>query len=441
MARNAERLDVGVYRTRLPEGPIVLSERIDAVRSVALGLWVRQGSAHEPPGQGGISHLLEHLVFKGTNHRSAHQLAREIEQVGGGVDAYTSHEVTAFQAHVPDDALEAAVDVLTDLTFQPALRAGDLALERGVILEELAGIEETPEELVFEEHAARLYGSHPYGAPVIGTRSSLESLGTALVRDYHSRAYRPANVVIAAAGRVDHEKLVGLIEASLPSTGGSRPTELSTPVASDAGITRVPHASARQTHLVAGGLTVPFRDPLRYAVVLVNTALGGGMSSRLFQSIREERGLAYSVYSFQSFYAAGGHAGAYVGTGPDTSEAALELLLGELKSLAEQGLSDREIEDTKTELKGRMMISLESPGARMNRLAGLTLYERPYRTLDEVCERIDRIRRDEVAKACALFHPDRLAVIEMSPVGADAVPVAEVGRDGRTRDAPIRTRS
>ncbi len=186
---------------------------------------------------------------------------------------------------------------------------------------------------------------------------------------------------------------------------------------------------------------MPFSDPLRYAVVLVNTALGGGMSSRLFQRIREERGLAYTVYSFQSFYAAGGHAGAYVGTGPDTAEDALGLLLDELKSLAERRLSEREVEDTKTELKGRMMISLESPGARMNRLAGLTLYKQPYRTLDEVCERIDRIRSDEVAKACRLFHPDRLAVIELSPVADDAVIATDVEEGRRARGAPIRTRS
>jgi predicted Zn-dependent peptidase len=253
--------------------------------------------------------------------------------------------------------------------------------------------------------------------------------------------YRPGHVVIAAAGRVDHKRLVELIRASLSSTGGTPPADLSTPVASDLGIKRVHHRSARQAHLVAGGLTVPFSDPLRYAVVLVNTALGGGMSSRLFQRIREERGLAYTVYSFQSFYAAGGHAGAYVGTGPDTAEDALGLLLDELKSLAERRLSEREVEDTKTELKGRMMISLESPGARMNRLAGLTLYKQPYRTLDEVCERIDRIRSDEVAKACRLFHPDRLAVIELSPVADDAVIATDVEEGRRARGAPIRTRS
>lgn len=410
-----ERLDTHVRRTRLEDGPIVLSERMDSVRSIGVGIWFTQGRLHESEEEQGISHLLEHMVFKGTHRRTAREVAFALERLGGSIDAFTTHEATAFQARVPDHALAQAMDVLVDLSFQPLLQAQDLEPERHVIYEELAAIEDTPEDLVFELHASFMYDGHPYGAPVIGTRESIGSIERdALVR-LHRSAYRSRRAIIAAAGHVDHDELLDLVERFVPGDGerGAPPTPAG--AVARVGERRVPRPNARQSHLVAGGLTVPYRDPLRYAIVLVNTALGGGMSSRLFQSIREERGLAYAVYSFHAFLAHGGHVGAYVGTSPESSGEAREILLEMLRDVAESGLSPEEVEATKKELQGRLLLSLETPGARMNRLAGLALYDQPYRQLDEIAERIEAITVDQVKEAEQFFHPDRLAVLELCP--------------------------
>lgn len=409
------RLDERVWTTQLADGPQVLSECLEGVRSVALGLWFRQGAAMEKPEERGISHLLEHMAFKGTRSRSARELTLAVERIGGAVDAYTTHEVTAFVARVPYDALERAVDVVADLAFRPALRARDLAPERKVILEEISSLQDTPEELVFELHAQFLYGAHPYGATILGAPETIAAVNHTSLRRLHRASYRGGNAVVTAAGRVDHGELVELVRRLAPSgpAAGRQPLP---PVRQAAiGHRRVERPGGRQIHIVAGGVTVPYAHPLRHALVLVETAFGAGMSSRLFQRMREELGLAYNVYSFHTFHEHGGHAGAYVGTGPETAEEAREALLEELRRLAESGLTPSEIETTKEQLTGQLMLSLESPASRMRRLAGLALYDEPYRTLDEVAQRIAAVTEDEVREAAAYFHPDRLAVLELAP--------------------------
>jgi len=389
---------------------------MDSVRSVALGFWIRQGRVHEEPALAGASHLLEHMVFKGTERRAARELAWEIERVGGSLDAYTTHEATAFQARVPAEHLELAVDILADLVFAPLLRASDLELEREVVLEEIAALEESPEEVAFELQAELLYGGHPYGQPIAGTAETVASMSPESLRRVHDTAYRPANLVIAAAGAVAHERLLELLGRHLPAdrrTG--RPDDSPIPEGGT-GSRRVERPGGRQSHLIAGSLTVPYRDPLRYAVVTASTALGAGMSSRLFQRIREDLGLAYSVYSFHCFFAAAGHVGAYVGSRPETAERARDILLEEMESLAREGLRDDELIDTRTQLKGQILMSLESPASRMNRLAGTALYDQPYRTVDEVARHIDAVDGAATAAAAALFHPDRAAILELAPV-------------------------
>ncbi len=393
----------------------MLSERMDSVRSVALGFWIRQGRVHEPDELGGVSHLLEHMVFKGTGRRSARELAWEIERVGGTLDAYTTHEATAFQARVPGEHLELAVDILADLAFDPLLRATDLELEREVVLEEIAALDDAPEEVAFELQAAFLYGGHPYGEPIAGTAETVGSLSLESLRRVHDTAYRPGRLVVSAAGAVEHERLLELLARHLP--GDRRGVA---PLASPApegltGSRRVRRPGGRQTHLIAGSLTVPYRDPLRHAVVATSTALGGGMSSRLFQRIREELGLAYSVYSFHCFFAAAGHVGAYAGTRPETAEQAREILIQELASLAHEGLRDDELADTRAQLKGQILMSLESPSSRMHRLAGTALFDQPYRTVDEVAMDIDAVDRERTGTAARLFDPDRAAILELTP--------------------------
>jgi predicted Zn-dependent peptidase len=414
-APTTDRLDEGIWRSVLAGGTEVLSECIDSVQSVAVGFWFRRGTAHEDPSERGIAHLLEHLVFKGTERRSARQLAEEIESVGGSLDAYTTHEHTSFQARVPATHLQDGIDVLSDLSFSPALRERDLDVEREVVLEELARVEDTPEDLVFELHAEFLYGDHPYGAPILGTRESLERIDVDAVRRLRSQAYCPSNLVVAAAGCLEHEVLLDLLEEWLPEAGPAAIAGLSEPGAMQTGSRRVHRPGGRQVHIVAGCPGFEYANPLRYAAILVGTSLGGGMSSRLFQRIREELGLAYSVFSFQSFYGTGGHAGAYLGTRLETADAAREALLEELLRVAQTGLTTDEEKALKEQLKGQLMLALETPASRMHRLAALAMYGDRYRSLEETAAVIDEVTSEDLRAVARLYHPERLAVLELWP--------------------------
>lgn len=410
-----ERLDTHVWRTRIPGGPVVLSERMDSVRSVAVGFWFRQGTAHENPDEAGITHFLEHTVFKGTERRTACDIALALERHGGSLDAYTAHEHTSLLAHVPERCLGEALDVLSDLGFSPRLCEADVATEREVVLEEIARSEDTPEDVVFDLHAAFLYDGHPYGAPILGTRDSVSAISAKDLHRLHADTFTPERLIVAAVGAVRHEELVQLVTERLPSVTGVPRATVPPPTSGGLGLRRIERSGARQTHIVAGCLGVARSDPLRYATILVDSVFGDGMSSRLFQRIREERGLAYSVYSFQAFYESGGHVGAYVGTRPETAVQARDLLLEELGRLATEGLTGAELETARAQLEGQLMLSLESPSARMHRLAGFALHGEPYRSLDEVVRIIRELSPADVDRAAALHHPDRVALLELAP--------------------------
>lgn len=390
---------------------------MDSMRSVAVGFWFRTGAAHEAADVAGSAHLLEHMVFKGTTARTARQLAAEIEDLGGSLDAYTTHEHTSFQVRVPDDALPTALDVLADLAFHPRLDPIDLALEREVVLEELARVEDTPDDLVFDLHAEFLFGAHPYGRPILGRADTVATIDADTLRALHGAAYRPANLVVAAAGRLEHDELVDLVCERLPAEFGAPTHPIGAPGDGGVGVRRVVRAGGRQAHIVAGATGVSAVDPLRHAVTLVGTALGGGMGSRLFQRIREELGLAYAVYAYRGFYLEGGHVGAYLGTRPETAERAREALLDEMARLAGEGLSADELAATRTQLKGQVVLALESPGSRMYRLASVGLTGEPYRSLDRVMTDIDEIGAADCRAAAELYDPSRLAVLELFPEG------------------------
>jgi predicted Zn-dependent peptidase len=377
-------------RTVLPNGLTVLSEQMLGVRSVAFGAWVRAASLHEPRGRMGVSHLLEHMVFKGTARRSAKEVALALESLGGSLDAYTSREHTCYQARALDEHLAAAADVVFDIVFRPALRGADLALERKVVLEEIAMVEDTPDDLVFELHNEALWGAHPYGYSILGTRETVSALGARELRELHSRAYHPPLMVVAAAGNVDHDELLDVLEqsgwADAPR-GAAQPLTSPPPEAAPPSSRHVERDGA-QTHLVLGSTTLAYADPRRYTMALVVQLLGGGMSSRLFQRVREELGLAYSVYTFQSLHADTGIHGVYVGTGSETARQALDAVNDELARLAADGIPEDEVADGKRQLKGQFLLSMESVSARMYRAASTELYGEPYRTLDEVLAEI-----------------------------------------------------
>ncbi len=414
------KLDEGLYRTTAENGITVLSEVLPGVRSVAVGIWVRRASAHEEPSQMGISHLLEHMVFKGTERRSGRDIALELEARGGALDAYTSRDHTSFQARVLDEDLPRALDVLTDLVRNPALRESDLATERKVVLEEISQVEDTPDDLVFDLHAAALWPDHPYGFSILGTRDTVGRLSAEDLRALHRAAYHPRHVVIAAAGSLSHEILLKLLGKLgwFTFDPGPEPQPI-LPVPPGVRVVKhVPRDSA-QTHIVIGTDTFAHVDPRRYALLLLTTVLGGGMSSLLFQRLREELGLAYAINTFQSLYQLSGVAGVYLGTRPSSAAQAIEEVLREFAKVAREGLAPRALRDAAQQVKGQFTLSLETPVARMYRLATIAVYGEPYRTIDQVLAEIDRVTVDQVAAVAAeFFDPDRQTVVWLGPDGS-----------------------
>jgi predicted Zn-dependent peptidase len=412
------KLDQGLHQTVLPNGLTVLTELLPGVRSIAAGVWVRTASAHEARSKMGVSHLLEHMVFKGTERRTARQLALELEARGGSLDAYTSRDHTNYQAHVLDEDLPRALDVLTDLTRRPLLREDDLTLERNVVLEEIATVEDTPDDLVYELFHARLWPDHPYGYSILGTPETVRGIGASDLKSVHHGGYYPGNAVVAIAGRVDHQQVLNLLEQE-GWFEGTRAEPPRPPVAPQAAVRGMEHRVERDTaqvHLVFGSDTFPYRDPRRFALSIITNVFGGGMSSRLFQRVREELGLAYGVYAYQQFLQSAGIAGVYVGTQPATAEQAEAAIRAEYALLARDALSEEELASGRQQFRGQVMLSLESPVSRMNRLATFALHGQPYRTLDTVLAEIDGVKREDVvALAAEFFAPERQNVVRLGP--------------------------
>jgi predicted Zn-dependent peptidase len=414
--------DAALRRTVLPNGLTVLSEHMPGVRSVSFGAWVRAASLHESRDRMGVSHLLEHMVFKGTERRSAHEIALSLEALGGSLDAYTSREHTVYQGRVLDEHLAQAADVIGDIVLRPSLRDTDLALERKVILEEIGMVEDTPDDLVFEMHNEALWGTHPYGYSILGTRQTVNTLGVRDLRSLHERAYHPGQLVVVASGNVEHEQLLDVLASTgwtdIPS-GDRSPMAAQPPIPAAPTSLHVPRDGA-QTHIVAGTTAMPHGDPRRFPLLLLSMLLGGGMSSRLFQRVREELGLAYSVYTYQTFHADAGMHGVYVATAPESANAALDAIRNELRRVVDGGLPADEVAMGRQQLKGQVTLSLESVSSRMYRAASVELYAEPYRTLDELLALIDGITVEDVAQvAREFFAPERLTVVSLGPKGAE----------------------
>ncbi len=412
-----EKLDKGLYRTMADNGVTVISEVIPAVRSVAVGVWVRTASAHETSPLMGVSHLLEHMVFKGTERRSARDIALELEARGGSLDAFTAREHTSYQARVLDEDLPRALDVLTDLVRNPVLRDSDLELERRVILEEISTVEDTPDDLVFDLHGSTLWPDHPYGFSILGTRETVHALTVDDLRALHGRAYHPKQVVIAAAGSLNHEMLLKLLAKCgwFSFEPGPDPATIVSAPEGNRATKRFPRDLA-QTHIVLGTDTFGYADKRRYPLMLLNTVLGAGMSSRLFQRVREELGLAYTVYAFHSFYEHAGVTGVYVGTQPATAKQAVEAIELELDRLTKEGLAGDALAEAKQQLKGQVTLGLESPSSRMYRAAGIVLYRQPYKSIDQVLSEIDEVRPADVASVAEeFFDPERQTAVWLGP--------------------------
>jgi predicted Zn-dependent peptidase len=410
-----EQLDERLVRCVAPNGLRVLTEALPGVRSAAIGIWVRSASVHESPDRMGVSHLLEHMVFKGTERRTPYQIALELESRGGSLDAFTSRDHTTYQAHVLDADLPVAVDVLTDLVRRPLLRQSDLDLERNVILEEISSVQDAPDDLVFELHAKALWPSHPYGYSILGTPETVGAINSDDLLACHLSGYYPGNCIIAAAGNIEHDQLMATLEREGWFEGDATPIRPGIPPADAVRGARidVPRES-QQCHLVFGSDAVSSRDPRRYVFSIISTVFGGGMSSRLFQKVREELGLAYAVFSYQQFYQTAGITGVYVGTQAETADQATEVITTEYARLAAEGLPDAELAGGKQQLKGQIMLSLDSPMSRMHRLAGVELTRDKYRRLDEILAEIDAVSADDVRAVTAeFFDPARQTIVRL----------------------------
>ncbi len=400
--------------TTLAGGEKVVSERLDSVRSVALGFWIGTGSRDEPTARAGVSHFIEHMLFKGSSRYDAQQIAETFDGLGGDLNAATSRETTVVYARVPDEKLEIALDVMADMVFRPQF--DDLDSEREVVLEEIAMVEDNPQDLVHDLAAEAVFGSHPLGRPVIGSADVISSVSRRALRSYHEGAYVAGNVVIAAAGNIDHARLLKLVKARVgDGSHDFRLTRKPTGRMPQPG-TRFQRKDTEQYHVCLAAPGIPRDDQRRYAASLLDAIVGGSASSRLFQEIREKRGMAYSVYSFGSQYADSGLVGLYVGTREENLAECLEIAAAELVDVASGSLRAGELERAKDNLKGRLLLSLESTSARMTRLGKAVITGSEITSVDDTIARVDAVTEADVATLAAeLFAPGRLSAAGIGP--------------------------
>ncbi len=405
---NAER---NLRRTVLPNGLIVLTERMEHLRSVAMGVWIKSGSRCETPEMNGISHFVEHMLFKGTRSRSAQRIAREMDSIGGNLDAFTSKETICFNVKSLSDHVPIALDVLTDMVLNPTFAETEIERERGVILEEIKIDEDNPDVLVHELFTQSFWKGHPLGKPILGTMETVGRLGQQHLFAYHGDRFHGENMVFSAAGNLDHDRFTEAVAEKFSAlTSGARPQELSAPQPSARIILRNKKA-LEQVQICLGVPAPPITDENRYATLILNTVLGSGMSSRLFQTIREERGLAYSVYSDLSPYRDTGNLCVYAGTSAGKALEVVDLVLAEFRNLKETPVGEEELTRAKDQVKGNILLGLESSSSRMANLARQEMYFRQFFTSDEIIARIDEVTAGQVQMmAQRLFQPERIAV-------------------------------
>jgi predicted Zn-dependent peptidase len=398
-------------RTVLPNGLIVLTERMEHLRSVAMGVWIKSGSRGEPAETNGISHFVEHMLFKGTRSRSAQHIAREMDSIGGNLDAFTGKETVCFNVKSLSDHVPIALDVLADMVMNPIFAAHDIERERGVILEEIKIDEDNPDVLVHELFTQAFWKDHPLGKPILGTTDTVARLDQQNLLDFHASHFRGGNMILSAAGNLEHDEFTAAIAAkfsALPQ-GGMLP-ELTAPEASNRIVLRN-KKSLEQVQICLGVPSPSIVDENRYAAQILNTVLGGGMSSRLFQTIREERGMAYSIYSDLSPYCDTGTLCVYAGASSANALTVIDLIMAEFRKLKSDPLSGEELTRAKDQLRGNMLMGLESSNSRMANLARQEMYFHRFFPVEEVIARVEAVTAGEVqAMAQRLFQPDRIAV-------------------------------
>jgi predicted Zn-dependent peptidase len=403
--------------TELDTGERVISERVSSVRSVSLGFWIGAGSRDEPASKAGVTHFIEHLLFKGTPSYSALEIAEIFDTLGGELNAATSREHTVVYARVPDHHLETALDVMADMIFAPQF--AELETEREVVLEEIAMVDDHPQDLVHDHLAEAMFGTHALGRPVIGTAEVISSISRRSIAAYHRAAYVTGNIVLAAAGNLEHEQIQALLQRAAlrrpdrpPAKVRVRPPLVKEPPPS----MRFQRKDTEQYHVCLGAPGIARTDRRRFAASILDAILGGSASSRLFQEIREKRGMAYSVYTFGSQYTDTGQIGVYVGTRAENLDACLEITAEQIAEVMAGKFREREIDRAKENLKGRIVLSMESTSNRMSRLGKSVITDTELLSLDRIIAEIDAVEPDAVAElAGVLLAPERLSASGIGP--------------------------
>ena len=403
--------------TTLDGGTRIITEPLQGVRSVALGIWIGAGSRDEDESQAGVSHFLEHLLFKGSSSYSALEIAEIFDAFGGELNAATARDYTVVYARVMDEHLEKALDVMSDMVFAPTL--ADLDAEREVVLEEIAMVEDTPQELIFDLISQAVFGDHPLGRPVLGSAEVISAITRRSVAAYHRRRYRAENVVLAAAGHVDHERLVALIEQLAQKAGeppARRPAARTPLVAPPPPSLTFQRKETEQYHVCLAAPGIARSDRRRFTASILDGVLGGSASSRLFQEVREKRGLAYSVYTFSSQYADTGQIGVYVGTREENLAECLRIVAEQVGAIASAGPGSDELARAKENLKGRIMLAMELTSNRMSRLGKSLVTDSELLSLDRILAEIEAVDAEAVARlAEVLLGLDKFSVAALGP--------------------------
>jgi predicted Zn-dependent peptidase len=409
-------LPEGIELTRLDSGVRVVTEVVPAVRSVALGLWVRTGSRDETPAQAGVSHFLEHLLFKGTERHSAIEISELFDGMGAAANAATGKESTHLHARFLDEHTVDAFDLMAEMLLAPSLPPDEIDSERAVVLEEIAMYEDEPQDRVHDVLAEALYGDHPLGRRVLGRAEVIGGIPIPDIAGYHASRYTAENIVVSAAGHVEHARIAELAERLLAVGAGAGPGSLNGGATVEQARLSFYEKETEQYHICFGGPGIARADERRFALAVLDTIFGGSVSSRLFREVREKRGLAYSVGSYTHEFVDRGFVAMYVGTRADNVAEACEIIGRELVQLRDRGVSADELSRAKEHVKGRMVLGLEATGSRMSRIARSILFDVPLLSLDEMLERVDAVDADEVAELAAeLYDPGALAAACVGP--------------------------
>jgi predicted Zn-dependent peptidase len=410
-SRQVSAIERDILTTTLSNGIKVITEAMPHVRSVSVGIWIASGSRRENAEENGVSHFIEHMLFKGTQTRSAEAIARSVDSIGGNLDAFTAKEMVCYNTKVLDEHLPLAMDVLGDLVLNPAFRAEDIEKEKGVILEEIKMDADSPDYLVHEIFSSNFWKDHALGKPILGTRETVKRFNQGLIQDYYRSVYTPANLLITAAGNLKHERLVDLARERFESLRIGAPEPPQKVPATHARISLKSKKDLEQVHVCLGVPCYPIPHKDRFACYVLNTMLGGGMSSRLFQNIREKQGLAYAVFSELNPYSDTGCLSVYAGTSLESARQVVESVLREFTDLKQGPAPAEEVRRAKDHLKGSLMLSLESTSSRMSNLARQEMNFHRFFSLDELAESIEKVTAEDVQRvACTFFDQKNVAL-------------------------------